>query len=116
MKKEKLQMGEPKLVRIAPGYCIPEFLLNLHISATTKDANYLVKCFENAFFLLEEHELDSVAFKPQQFASGDLARMHCESIIEAIFNAIAWETTIKHFLIVEPDYNVCQQYRNEMKK
>ncbi|CAD8190829.1 unnamed protein product [Paramecium octaurelia] len=117
MQREFLKHKIPIIQRLPPGACKFEFIINLKINYqdTSKE---LIEAYEQGFELMFEHELENVGYREGKDKFKDKSEQlhNSECLIEAIFNQLNLNKMIKNFQIFSIDMQICQQYKNELKK
>ncbi|CAD8112965.1 unnamed protein product [Paramecium primaurelia] len=117
MQREFLKQKIPIIQRLPPGACQSEFIINLKINYqdTRKE---IIEAYEQGFELMFQHELENVGYREGKDKFKDKSEQfhNSECLLEAIFNRIKQNKMIKTFQIFSVDMQICQQYKNELKK
>ncbi|CAK91693.1 unnamed protein product (macronuclear) [Paramecium tetraurelia] len=117
MQREFLNHKIPIIQRLPPGTCKFEFIINLKINYQDISKE-LIEAYEQGFELMFQHELENVGYTEGKDKFKDKSEQlhNSECIIEAIFNRINQNIMIKNFQIFSNDMQICQQYKNDIKK
>ncbi|CAD8210082.1 unnamed protein product [Paramecium octaurelia] len=117
MQREFLKSKIPIIQRLPPGACQSEFIINLKINYQD-NRKEIIEAYEQGFELMFQHELENVGYREgkDKFKDKSEQLYNSECLLEAIFNRIKENKMIKNFQIFSVDLQICQQYKNELKK
>ncbi|CAD8121224.1 unnamed protein product [Paramecium sonneborni] len=117
MQREFIKPKIPIIQRLPPGACQSEFIINLKINYQDNKKE-IIEAYEQCFELMFQHELENVGYREGKDKFKDKSeQLHNQDcLLEAIFNRIKSNKMIRTFQIFSADMQICQQYKNELKK
>ncbi|CAD8165492.1 unnamed protein product [Paramecium pentaurelia] len=117
MQREFLKPKIPIIQRLPPQSCQFEFIINLKINYQD-NRKEIIEAYQQGFELMFQYELENVGYREGKDKFKDKSEQlhNSECLLEAIFNQIKQNKMIKTFQIFSVDMQICQQYKNELKK